>query len=186
MSFRPSRETAVFCYAKVRRKLCQARCEAPPASQGKSFVDFVLRSLTFLKGGGGFWRATIASGDFPSPTETAAETQRLQGLAGMRGRLGFAKCCAHGGHTVSLLKSIDIEIGDEALWPHRPFSISGFLGNLPSIRYARPGKPGVFTVWIGPRQQNPIMKHGVFHMACFLPRKQPSVSNLPSQGSAFF
>ncbi|RKJ40074.1 hypothetical protein D7X94_09410 [Acutalibacter sp. 1XD8-33] len=47
---------------------------------GKSFADFALRSLSFLQKLAVVWRATIASGDFPSPTEAAAETQSLQGL----------------------------------------------------------------------------------------------------------
>ena len=42
MSFRPSRETAVFCYAKVRRKLCQAEC-------GLSQLTRVKVSSTFSK-----------------------------------------------------------------------------------------------------------------------------------------
>ncbi|RKJ40925.1 hypothetical protein D7X94_05835 [Acutalibacter sp. 1XD8-33] len=71
------RPTPCELLKKLEQNFYAGQLSAIKLTRAKCFVDFVSRSLAFLKGCGVFrGRREIASGDFPSPTEAAAETQR--------------------------------------------------------------------------------------------------------------
>ena len=65
MSFRPSRETGVFCCAKVRRKLCQAGCKCSQLARGLSRLVSSADSVGSERSPPGSFPGSVGDGKSP-------------------------------------------------------------------------------------------------------------------------